>query len=69
MDNIEEEYTFDKAEMMVGPRKGNYRMNEFALMVSSTEEPKSFREAWDHPDPTKREKWRTAIRKEFRDMI
>jgi hypothetical protein len=32
-------------------------------------EPTSFREAWDHPDPESREKWREAIRKEFHDMI
>jgi hypothetical protein len=32
-------------------------------------EPTTFREAWDHPDPQSREKWREAIRKEFRDMI
>jgi len=32
-------------------------------------EPRNFREAWDHPDPVKREKWRMAIRKEFKDMI
>ena len=32
-------------------------------------EPKNFQEAWNHPDPIQREKWREAIRKEFRDMI
>ena len=32
-------------------------------------EPKTFREAWDHPDLVQREKWREAIRKEFRDML
>jgi len=31
-------------------------------------EPTTFREAYDHPDPEKREKWRQAIKKEFRDM-
>ena len=25
------------------------------------QEPNSFREAWDHPDPQQREKWREAI--------
>ena len=37
------------------------------------EEPTTFRESWvntwDHPDETKRQKWREAICKEFRDMI
>lgn len=32
-------------------------------------EPKNFREAWDHPDEEQRDKWREAIRKEFKDMI
>ena len=31
-------------------------------------EPTTFRDAWDHPDPVQREKWREAIRKEFGDM-
>ena len=30
--------------------------------------PKIFDEAWNHPDPVQREKWREAIRKEFHDM-
>ena len=33
------------------------------------EEPTTFREAWDHPDETKRQKWREAICKEFGDII
>ena len=28
----------------------------------------TFEEAWNHPDPVQREFWRSAIRKEFRDM-
>ncbi|CAJ1937323.1 unnamed protein product [Cylindrotheca closterium] len=32
-------------------------------------EPKNFQEAWNHPDKYQRDKWREAIRKEFRDMI
>ena len=32
-------------------------------------EPKTFKEAWNHPDPMQRVKWREAIRKEFRDMV
>ena len=32
------------------------------------QEPRSFREAWDHPDPDQREKWRDAIKKEFSNM-
>ena len=33
------------------------RMNE----APTPQEPNSFREAWDHPDPQQREKWREAI--------
>ena len=31
--------------------------------------PRSFQEAWHHPDPVERKHWRDAIRKEFRCMI
>ena len=31
-------------------------------------EPSNFNEAWYHPDPIKREKWRQAIMKEFDNM-
>ena len=40
-----------------------------STMQGGNDEPKTFREAWDHPNPEKREKWREAIRKELRDMI
>ena len=32
-------------------------------------EPKTFDEAWNHPDPKQRKFWRSAVRKEFKDMI
>ena len=32
------------------------------------ERPNTFREAWDHPNMEKRNKWRDAIKKEFNDM-
>jgi hypothetical protein len=41
----------------------------FTSMDSGYDDPKTFEEAWNHPDPVEREKWREAIRKEFRDMI
>jgi len=31
-------------------------------------EPKTFNQAWNHPDPVQRAKWREGIRKEFDDM-
>jgi len=33
------------------------------------DEPDTFQEAFHHPDPEQREKWRAAIHKEFRDML
>ena len=33
------------------------------------DEPKTFRDAWDHQNNESREKWRQAIRKELNDMI
>jgi hypothetical protein len=35
---------------------------------SENNEPTTFREAWDHPNPEKRAKWQEAIQKEFTDM-
>ena len=35
---------------------------------SELEEPRSFREAQDHPDPFQQEKWHDAIQKEFSGM-
>ena len=32
------------------------------------ENPKTFQEAWNHPDPFQRKKWREAILKEFKKM-
>jgi hypothetical protein len=45
------------------------RMLLMMVQDGSDDEPRFFQEAWHHPDPIKREKWREAIRKEFRDMI
>jgi transposase InsO family protein len=38
-------------------------------LTGGGDDPANFQEAWHHPDPVDREKWREAIRKEFRDMI
>ena len=37
--------------------------------TKETSKPTKFREAWDHEDPTQRDKWRDAIKKELRNMI
>jgi uncharacterized protein YktB (UPF0637 family) len=39
-----------------------------AAMVIDDSEPVTFKQAWDHSDEKKREKWREAINKEFKDM-
>jgi len=40
-----------------------------AIVTGQNNEPKTFQEAWYYDDQEKRKKWRTVIRKEFRDMI
>ena len=37
--------------------------------ILRAEVPKTFQEAWNHPDPLMRSRWREAIRKESHDMI
>ena len=39
------------------------------MLEGSINEPTIFQEAWDPPDKNEREAWRTAIKKEFSDMI
>jgi len=48
--------------------------HDCALMSAVTNtgqnnEPRNFQEAWYHQNPEKRQNWRVAIRKEFKDMI
>ena len=40
-----------------------------AIVTGQNGEPETFQEAWYYDDQEKRKKWRTVIRKEFRDMI
>ena len=51
----------------------NFLFDNVALLAGSNDvldmaEPTTFQESWNHPDPIQREKWSTAIRKEFHDM-
>jgi hypothetical protein len=41
---------------------------DMAAMVMDDSEPVTFKQAWDHSDEKKREKWREAINKKFKDM-
>ena len=34
----------------------------------TADEPKTFDQAWNHPNPKDQKLWREAINKEFRDM-
>ena len=48
------------------------KFSGFALATEEVEyasEPTTFQEAWHHPNPTEREGWRHAIKKEFHDMM
>ena len=40
-----------------------------SAVTSGPTEPKTFQEAWHYPIENERERWRIAIRKEFRSMI
>jgi len=40
-----------------------------AIVTGQNNEPKTSQEAWYHKNQKRRKKWRTVIRKEFRDMI
>lgn len=47
---------------------------EIALIEATTDDgkiddPRTFQEAWHHPDTEEREGWRKGIKKEFKDMI
>jgi len=37
--------------------------------TGQNDEARNFQEAWYHQNPEKRQNWRVAIRKEFKDMI
>ncbi len=60
--------------MVAGAKSGNELLptpesSTIALSVCmELGEPRTFQEAWNHPDPEQCMKWREAIRKEFADM-
>ena len=53
------------------PNPGREELAEFAflLLLERYNKPKTFKGAWDHQDLTERENWRSAIRKEFNNML
>ena len=46
-------------------------MAEYAYlsMLSRYNEPRTFKEAWNHPDHEEQVNWPNAIKKEFNDMM
>jgi hypothetical protein len=53
---------------MVTSDKPDYEKLNPSLYKDMFENPKTFDEAWNHPDPFQRKKWREAILKEFSKM-
>ena len=61
--NDAEKIFMDESKEFVGFAFASEKVEEYP------EEPQSFQEAWQHSDPTDREGWRDAIRKEFSDIL
>ena len=57
----------DMAYLMIDFNDVEMNLNASEDILEAVE-PENFREAWDHPDPSQRDKWRQAIRKELGDM-
>jgi len=51
-----------------GGTSNTHLMEVAATVLDPMDIPKSFNDAWDHPDPPTRDKWRAAINKEYNDM-
>jgi hypothetical protein len=63
---VEKEVTPEQKK--TGAMKNAYDKLSLAEYKYVFDVPAKFREAWDHPDPWQREKWRTGIRAEFEKM-
>ena len=48
---------------------GTEKALSVSAVTSTATEPQTFVQAWQHTDPIKQEKYREAVRKEFRDML
>ncbi len=74
MQNLEASFKPDALKMVAEAKGGNELLpisesSAIALSVCmELAEPRTFQEAWNHPDPERCMKWREAIRKEFADM-
>ena len=72
-ENTNEEHPLVQLKKLLNEKGVNSKDREKKLheIVTKLKEnlPKTFEEAWNHPDELMREYWRAAIHKEFRDMI
>ena len=57
------------ARLLIDVAKVTDNQRDDATKQQPFEEPKTFQQAWYHPDEYQRKMWREAIRKEYRDMI
>ena len=72
-DNAWSYTTTDKGCYTISGRNFDNFYRDCALMsavvnTNKNDEPRNFQEAWYHQDSEKRQNWRVAIRKEFKDM-
>jgi hypothetical protein len=58
------DYAFLSKEVLKADISEAYETVDLDKLV----EPKKYHEAWDHPETYQRDKWREAMRKEFKDM-
>jgi len=59
----------DVAALMINKNDlASLRQDVAANTIETQDEPTTFQEAWNHPDPEEQKQWKMAIRKEFNDM-
>jgi Reverse transcriptase (RNA-dependent DNA polymerase) len=51
------------------PGRKEVAENAYLSLLEGMNEPKNFQEAWNHPELHEQENWRTAINKEFNNML
>ncbi len=74
MKNLEASFNHEALKMVAEAKSWNELLpipesSAIALIVSmELVEPRTFKEAWNHPDLKQRMKWREAIEKEFAEV-
>lgn len=59
----------ETARLLIDVAKVTDNQRDDATKQQPFEEPKTFQQAWYHPDEYQRKMWREAIRKEYQDRI